>query len=214
MLRILAFIFFHYRGPLLLLLFAAGLIAVRVFMTSSLFYTFLLLNLALAIIPYFITQGVHHYGFEKIYPPFKIPLFLIWFLFLPNSSYLITDLVHLHSLYSDWKWFDLFIVFVFAFAGLVFGTLSILDVQRFFMVYFGHRKTNALIFLVCLLVGYGVYLGRFLRFNSWDALIQPKKLFIQSVQSLGNINTWLMSLAFGIVTWLTFTLLKWIKEKS
>lgn len=206
------FLFFHYRAPILLLVFAIALIILRILLTASFFYAFLLWNLCLAIVPYIITQSIYFYGFHKISIGLKIVLFFIWLLFLPNAPYLITDLVHLHSPYSDWKWFDLFTVFVFAFTGLFFGTLSLMDVQKLCILRFGNTITETLLFLVCILMGYGIFLGRFLRFNSWDILLRPTKLLIWSFTALGNIKTWMMSLAFGLFIWLIFLALKWVKE--
>jgi len=210
--RIMPFLFFHYRAPLLLLVFAVGLIALRILLTSSFFYAFLLWNLCLALVPYIITQLIYFYGFQNISPALRIFLLLIWLLFLPNAPYLITDLVHLHSPYSDWKWFDLFIVFVFAFIGLFFGTLSLLDAQKLLIPRFGTAMVETLVFLVCVLMGYGIYLGRFLRFNSWDILFRPTALLNASLIELGNLKAWLMSLAFGLFIWLIFLVIKWVKE--
>ena len=210
--RFMTFIFFHYRSPLLILLFAIGLIVIRVFMTHSIFYTFLLWNLFLAVLPFLITQSILFYGLDKLSKFIRTLLFVSWILLLPNAPYLITDIVHLHNDYSHLKWLDLFIVFVFASIGLLFCILSLLDAHNFFTRLYHSRTANILIPFICLVSGYGIYLGRFLRYNSWDILFKTKAVIQEVILSLNKGYVWLMTFAFGMFIWLTFTLFKWIKD--
>lgn len=198
----------------MLLLFALGLVVSRILYTSSFFYTFLLWNLFLAILPYALTQLVYFYGYRRVPPVPKAILLLTWLLLLPNAPYLITDLVHLHNAASDWKWPDLFLVFVFASIGVLFGSLSLLDTYHFLTINWNKKRAGVVVLVLCLLTGYGIYLGRFQRFNSWDVLFRPKSLFASVVQSLGNPKVWWISIAFGLFIWLLFSLLKWVKENT
>jgi len=188
--------------------FAFLLLAFRVKITHSPFYLFLVWNLFLAGIPFAITQL---FKMSSTLRSLKIVGFLgfaAWLLFLPNSPYIITDLVHLHSDRSSLVWLDLFLVFVFAFNGLLLGLLSMLDMFTLIREQYGSRVAKYTLFKVCLLSGYGIYLGRFLRFNSWDITTKPLTLFYQIAHSLKEPNVWLMTFAFGGFLWILFSVLQ------
>ena len=91
----------------------------------------------------------------------------------------------------------LFLVFVFACNGLLLGLLSMLDMFALIRERYGSRVARYTLFKVCLLCGYGIYLGRFLRFNSWDITTKPLTLFYQIGHSLRDSQVWAFSFAFG-----------------
>lgn len=188
--------------------FALALLLFRMKLTQSNFYLFLVWNLFLAGIPYLITQALQlSHQLRSI----KIIAFLgftTWLLFLPNSPYIITDLVHLTIDYSNLMWLDLFLVFVFAFNGLLLGLLSMLDMFSIISERYGKRVAQYTLFKVCLLSGYGIYLGRFLRFNSWDITTKPGTLFFQIIASLQEPKVWLITFAFGGFLWILFSVLR------
>lgn len=188
--------------------FAFVLLLFRMKITHSAFYLFLVWNLFLAGIPFAITQA---YKMSSKLRSWKIAGFLgfaTWLLFLPNSPYIITDLVHLHSDHSSLVWLDLFLVFVFAFNGLLLGLLSMLDMFSLISQRYGSRVAKYTLFKVCLLSGYGIYLGRFLRFNSWDITTKPVTLLYQIAYSLKEPKVWLITFAFGGFLWILFSVLQ------
>jgi len=190
------------------IVFALLLLFLRIQLTDSPFYLFLVWNLFLAGIPFAITQL---FKMNSKFRSFKIVGFLAfaaWLLFLPNSPYIITDLVHLHSDRSNLVWLDLFLVFVFAFNGLLLGLLSMLDMFTLIRQHYGNRVAKYTLFKVCILCGYGIYLGRFLRFNSWDITTKPATLFYQIAHSLKEPKVWLITYAFGGFLWILFSVLK------
>ncbi|MEO9893460.1 DUF1361 domain-containing protein [Aurantibacter sp.] len=188
--------------------FSFLLLLFRIKITHSYFYTFLVWNLFLAAIPFFITQVMKYYSTWKNSKPQKILLFVTWLLFLPNSPYIITDLIHLHDHNSILKWLDLFLVFVFALNGLLLGLLSLLDMYVYIKNESSKTKAHISIFLISVLSGYGIYLGRFLRFNSWDFLTQPLYLFEQIRISLTEPKVWAITIAFGGLLWILFLLMQ------
>lgn len=210
--RFILFIIVHYRALLLSLLFATILIMVRALVTGSSFYGFLIWNLFLAALPYLLTQMVYWYPYERMKNRTRLVLFLIWLALIPNAPYIITDLIHLHNEYSFWKWFDLFIVFVFAYNGLILGILSLIDVFTFLCLHLKESWTLLIVFGICIASGYGIYVGRFLRFNSWDVILQPDLLTNGIILSFGQSKVWLMTFAFGIFLWMVFSVLRWVKE--
>jgi len=192
--------------------FAFLLLVFRMKITHSNYYLFLVWNLFLAGIPFAITQL---FKMSNQLRSWKIAAFLgfgTWLLFLPNSPYIITDLVHLHSDRSHLVWLDLFLVFVFAFNGLLLGLLSMLDMFSLISHYYGSRVAKYTLFKVCLLSGYGIYLGRFLRFNSWDITTKPASLLYQIAHSLKEPKVWLITFAFGGFLWILFSVLQSILQ--
>tara|TARA_R110002167_G_scaffold94258_38_gene251853 strand:+ start:1861 stop:2355 length:495 start_codon:yes stop_codon:yes gene_type:complete len=151
-----------YNKLTLSIVFAAILLFFRIGPTHSFFYTFLVWNLFLATIPYFISQ----FMFVKFKEDrlskwgFWVGLFC-WQLFLPNSPYMITDLIHLPDGASHLLWLDLFLIFVFAVNGLLLGLLSLMDIYTILKVRFTDTIASPIILLCCLLSGYGMYVGRF-----------------------------------------------------
>lgn len=205
---------FYYRMPILSIIFCLGLVCLRIATTKSFFFSFLIWNLFLAIAPYLISQFALFYGISRLTWKFKLPIFIIWLLFLPNAPYLITDLVHLHNTFANWTWFDLFTVFSFATTGLLLGILSLLDLYTILTHSFTKKLANFMIPIVCLLSGYGIYLGRFLRFNSWDVIYKTRTIAHEIITSSTKPYVWLMSFAFGIFMTLLFFFIKWIKEET
>ncbi len=189
--------------------FALALFFARVKITHSIYYGFLVWNLFLAAVPYFISQMMIARLENSIFCKGLFWMgFMVWLLFLPNSPYIITDLVHLHDKSSNLLWLDMFLVFVFALNGLLLGLLSLLDMSKLLGFRFSNKTASLIILTVCMLSGYGIYLGRFLRFNSWDVLAKPRSLFLEIFSSLNEPKAWLITLAFGGLLWILFCLIQ------
>ena len=188
--------------------FALLLLVFRMQLTQSPFYLFLVWNLFLAGIPFAITQLLRRSSQLRALKIVGFLGFSTWLLFLPNSPYIITDLVHLNINHTNLMWLDLFLVFVFAFNGLLLGLLSMLDMFSLIADRYGNRIAKYTLFKVCLLSGYGIYLGRFLRFNSWDSITKPGTLFFQIIHSLKEPKVWLITFAFGGFLWIMFSVLQ------
>lgn len=203
-----------YINLFLSLSFALLLLILRAKLTHSYFYFFLVWNLFLAGIPFFITQVMKYYSAWQSSTFQKILLFSSWMLFLPNSPYIITDLIHLHDEDSILIWLDLFLVFVFALNGLLLGLLSLMDMSGYISKSYSKRTSHVAIIFICLLCGYGIYLGRFLRFNSWDILTKPIFLFNQIGSSLTQPKVWAITFAFGGLLWVLFLLLRSFSDNN
>ncbi len=173
----------------LLLQFSAicsALLFYRIFKTGYLTYLFMLWNLFLAWIPYLISAYSITKKNERKILEKETPLLLTWLLFLPNSPYIITDLVHMGTRGDEGFWFNLLLILSFAFTGLLLFMFSInhitdkvLHNQKLFI-----KKT--ILYAVFFLCGYGLYLGRLLRFNSWDIVTDPMQLAGAIYESLFN----------------------------
>jgi uncharacterized membrane protein len=177
--------------------FAIGLLLVRFLLTSRLTYAFLVWNLFLAWIPLVCAWLVSHT--QKPVTAWKlvwIPAFL-WLLFFPNSPYILTDLGHLTRL-TEWTLvplgFDVVMILTFALNGLLLGFVSLFVMEHVWRQHFSVRVATVFSFVSLCLAGFGVYLGRFLRWNSWDLFHQPgmlaRDLFARVANPLSHSRTW------------------------
>jgi len=140
---------------------------------------FMLWNLFLAWIP--LLLGLLIYDRYKLGTPLLrlAPWALFWLLFLPNAPYTVTDFIHLAPGRVAPLWFDGATLSAFAWTGLLLGFVSIYLVHAVARHRFGPRVAWCGVFAVFALVSAGVYLGRFLRWNSWDLVLQPGRRLAQ-----------------------------------
>jgi uncharacterized membrane protein len=103
---------------------------------------------------------------------------VVWLLFFPNAPYLITDLVHLRPRVEEMPyWFDQILYMAFAFTGCYLGMVSLILMQSLVRRWLGMIASWLFALASLVAAGFGIYIGRFLRFNSWDLLANPKPLF-------------------------------------
>ncbi len=97
----------------------------------------------------------------------------LWLLFFPNAPYILTDLTHLRASRGVPVWYDLILLLLCAWTGLFLGLVSLYLMQSLVRRTAGVTAGWLFVLLVLGLSGFGVYLGRFPRFNSWDVLTSP-----------------------------------------
>lgn len=156
-------------------LFSILLVSFRIIYTGRLMFSSLVWNLLLAFIPYFISKRLMKLLYNKRRWVFLIGVF-VWLLFIPNSFYIITDLFHLDMNVGMPLWFDLALLLSFAWNGLLLGIVSVRHMEKLFESFYNNRFDLLFIFPVMLLNALGVYIGRYLRFNSWDIIANPFQL--------------------------------------
>lgn len=121
----------------------------------------------------------------------------VWLLFLPNAPYLITDLVHLRPRAGVPHWYDVLLFGAFALAGCVLGWASLEAVHRRVARALGPFRAAGVVTVVLFLTGFGVYLGRFLRWNSWDVVARPSALAAEAAAALATPRALVFSALFG-----------------
>ena len=186
------------------------LLMIRLKLTHSFFLLFLVWNLFLAAIPYGISFYLTHI---KQLPKWKmIVVFFIWLLFLPNAPYILTDFIHLAHLKSNFKILDVVLILSFALTGLYFYVLSMKTMKNVLRSYLSKKHLNILFFCIPFLCGFGIYLGRFLRWNSWDIIQNPlgllKDLFEIMIMPHNHALAWGTTLSFGIGLWFLYRFFK------
>lgn len=97
----------------------------------------------------------------------------VWLLFFPNAPYLVTDLVHLRPVPPVPLWADILLLQFFIWLALMIGFASLFEMQALVRRWLGNRASWGFAVLSLALAGFGVYLGRFERWNSWDVVISP-----------------------------------------
>jgi uncharacterized membrane protein len=130
-------------------------------------------------------------------------LLALWLLFLPNAPYVTTDLVHLTYLKSNMPiHYDVLLNGFTAITALLAGFLSIFLVHEMMIAKLRSAISWILIMILLLLCSIGVFLGRFLRWNSWDifqkpvAIIQDSLALIEQRDSLLFIGTFMLYMSF------------------
>lgn len=228
------------------MLFSCFLVVARVLHTGRFTFLFLVWNLFLAYLPYFITtclsrmQGlplpIHPGSLSGSgHPPLAVPpsrpsrwlpgkalfaaCFLVWLLFIPNSFYIITDLFHLGDWYNDRlmpQWYDLAMILSFTWNGLLLGVLSVRQMEKILRPRLAARHELFFLYPIMWLNALGVYIGRYLRFNSWDIITNPFQLFSDIARivlhPLRNQYAWDMIFCFSILMTLMYLMLKRISH--
>ena len=109
-----------------------------------------------------------------------------WLLFFPNAPYILTDLFHLRQRPDVPLWYDLALVLFFVWNGLMLGYASLIDIQTLITKKFNRWIGWAIALSSLVLASYGIYLGRYLRKNSWDVISSPTDLFVDIISQLAH----------------------------
>ena len=136
----------------------------------------------------------------------------VWLVFLPNAPYIITDLYHIRHVDQPLLWFDTMTLFVFALTGLLIGLYSILIVHRMLRPMAGNLFTWGMILGSQVLSGFGIYLGRFGRWNSWDVLTNPSALTLAIARAYRDHLSLKLTIAYGFVLFLMYVAFYWYVE--
>ncbi len=140
---------------------------------------------------------------------------LMFILFLPNAPYVLTDLIHLiadlQRDYSAWT-ITLAVIpqyIIFIVIGLEAYVLSLIYLNDYLRQKDWENlwiwRTECILHGLCAI---GIYLGRFLRFNSWDVITQPKFLLTSTAGHLLGLRPWCVIIVTFLVLSIIYTALK------
>lgn len=188
----------HPLGRLVLLsAFCLLATAIRSIQHDNMVYLFLNWNLFLAWIPLMIVKVWARYSVTtNPLKSYSILFFFAWLLFFPNAPYIITDLIHLNKRLVT-SWIDPLILFTYAFTGLILGLYSLRVVHQQLASYFTHFLTWFCLTLAMFISGYGIYLGRVQRWNSWDIITKPMSLIRDAISQSTNPMAIQMTFAYS-----------------
>ncbi len=186
--------------PALLLV---GLFGARVWWTGDGLYSFLIFNVALAGIPAALALLSARLYARRARGAALVTLAL-WLLFLPNAPYVLTDFVHLRERAPVPLWFDVALLGAAALAGLALGAVSLARVHAIAAHALGRRAALAVLLGASLASGYGIYLGRFARLQSWDVALHPLSVLASATPPFAHPalhwRAWVVTLVFGALT--------------
>jgi uncharacterized membrane protein len=196
--------------------FGMALLLARIVYTGQLMFSFLVWNLFLAFIPYLIsytlTQRPSWIENKWIFSA----IVLVWLVFVPNSFYILTDLFHLTQREEAPIWFDLILITTFAWNALLMGILSVRNMECIIQPMWLYRRPWLFIYPVMWLNALGVYIGRFMRFNSWDVISNPfhlvrdiAKLHVYPMEYKG---AWGMVVCFSVFFTIVYLTIKKISK--
>jgi len=178
------------------LFFIGLLIATRIIYSGSIRYIFLSWNIFLAWVPYVLSCYFNLYKNRE--PWKKLILFGSWLLFFPNALYIVTDLIHLEESTNVPLWYDAVLLFASSFVGLIMAFISLQRVEYFLQGIFKKKIVSYLIPVILFTGSFGVYLGRFQRWNSWDVIHNPLALAMdiadRFISPVDNYKTWAITI--------------------
>lgn len=159
----------------------------------------------------------------------KIIIFLlgiIWLLFYPNSPYIITDYIHLstnkyyfpnpsYKPYSNIPrviyngdfsiWFDFINIGIGVWIGCIVGFLSLYINQNMIRKHFSGFISWIFVIVVNILSGFAIYLGRFIRWNSWNVIFNPKNFILILLNHI-NSQSLYYTMVFGIFSFTLYVI--------
>ena len=173
----------------------------RVALSGRYFFVFMIWNLLLALVPFVISTMLTA-ARGPLRARLLVPAGVAWLLFFPNAPYILTDFFHLEARPGVPLWYDLVLIASCAWNGLMLAYASLSDMQRLVQQRLGFWPGWAFAAVALLLSGFGIYLGRYLRFNSWNILTNPIALFFDILNRVLHPfafpGTWGVTLVFGL----------------
>ena len=169
-----------FRLAIITLLCGASVISIllyqaRMMMSGTLDYIFLIWNLFLAWIPLILAYATHAFAKSRKFVLVTVPsASILWLLFFPNAPYILTDLQHLSfPRVGAPVWYDMLLINWFAWTGILLGVFSLFMMHDIVRTTFGRFAGWSFVLIIGLFTSLGTYIGRFLRWNSWDLLFHP-----------------------------------------
>ncbi len=204
-----------YKLAVLLLLTAASvfcvlLVLARMAYSSNPRYSNLVWNLLLAWIPFVLAYIAYILAWWRLPLYVMVPAFaLLWLIFFPNAPYILTDLQHLGQGSGVVPaWFDVIMLLWFSWTGMLMGVVSLNLMQEIIRRRAGRAAGWIFALAVAILSSVGIYVGRFIRLNSWDLLRNPTAaasnvfdwLADPSLRSVGFVGLYTLFFIFVYVT--------------
>lgn len=201
---------------ILMTLFCFSLSAFRYYISDTKVFLFLNWNLFLAWIPLLLSSFILAFKIRSTIS--LLFIIVVWILFFPNSPYILTDLFHLRARNEIPIWYDLIVILSYAWTGLICGFISLNDIEKRLSEYGKRNIINGVIVFFLFMSSFGVYLGRFLRWNSWDVLNNPYGLFsdivVRFIYPMEYTKTWGVTLLMGIMLNFMYFTFKWAETND
>lgn len=194
----------HYKFWIALVMASSvgiGLFGIGVFRNHTLDFWYLPYNLLLASVPLFLSFWLRillkRHSWRRLLP-FLVTA--VWIVFLPNSFYIVTDFIHLIEYPRVDIVQDVVMLMQFSVVGLILGFTSLFIVHQELIKRLTAGQAGSIAAFSLLACSFAIYLGRDLRWNSWDIIVQPLSVVTDSFTHLFNPavypQTLIMTLSF------------------
>lgn len=111
-------------------------------------------------------------------------LTVLWLAFLPNAWYVMTDFIHIEDTGEISQLYDIALMNTLIASGFLAGFSSLFLVHKQLLKRLSHWRSAAVVGLIILAASFAIYLGRDLRWNSWDVLANPGGLLLNAADRL------------------------------
>ncbi|GHU77928.1 hypothetical protein FACS189462_1120 [Spirochaetia bacterium] len=115
-------------------------------------------------------------------------------------------------------WYDLLLILSFAWTGLLFGFLSLWDIERILNKFMKPVFTTILSTVFLFMGSFGIYIGRYLRWNTWDILTDPLELMYdisdRVVNPFNHPTTWGMTIFMGLFLNMLYWSFRLIRKRN
>ncbi len=166
---------------------ACAILAARLVYSHHGSYRWMTWNLFLAWVPYLASLWVIvlHRRHPGRWWRLLVPAAL-WLIFFPNAPYMVTDLAHLRDRPPVPVWYDAVLIMTFAWTGCFLGLISLRNLQGVVRDYLGRAASWLFVAGTLGLAGLGIYMGRFMRLNSWDLVLHPVRVLFDVAGQLAH----------------------------
>lgn len=180
------------------------LLVVRMIVAGNTRFMFMIWNLFLAWLPVLFALGFRlNLKKYRLQSWQNLGLLALWLGFLPNSFYLISDLIHIQSSGEAIVLYDIAMMMSFILNGLILGYISIFIVHNQLLRKLSDRVVLAVLAFVFMACSFAIYLGRYLRWNTWDIILNPAGLLFDVSERVVNpvlhIQTYIVTLTFFVL---------------
>jgi len=171
--------------------FCVALVAYRVMAGCEVRHAYLVWNLFLAWLPllFAVLAAERFEAGARLRDRKFLALGTAWLLFFPNAPYIFTDVVHVMDTWWPAFWVQLMLILLCAMTGFLAGFLSLQVMHRLATRLWGRVAGWLFVIAVSGLTGFGVYLGRFVRLNSWEVVTSPISLAYHTRSAVWNVLT-------------------------
>ena len=195
-------------------IFIGMLIFFRIQYAGNLRYLSMIWNIFLAWIPFVLSGFLHQYRSKEKWK--QLIIFGSWLLFFPNALYIVTDLVHLQDETNMPWWFDAVLLFASSFVGIMMAFVSLRKAELYLRSFFKPAIVALLVGVALFMGSFGVYLGRFERWNSWDVINDPVALGLgianKMLNPVDNYKVWFITILFAVINSLLYYFIKTLPQ--
>ena len=170
---------------------STGLFFYGAWLDGSFKYNYLLWNLFLAYLPLVFAIWLLRILERKLWSSWEALLATAaWLLFLPNSFYMISDFVHLQEVPAKNALYDTLLLTSFIYTAVVLGFSSLYLVHLRLKQRVSPRTAAVMIAVILFLCSFAIYIGRDLRWNSWDVVTNPGGLLFDVSDRLMSLSSY------------------------